>query len=126
MEPTTYTLKKEERLCSKKKIELLFQSGASIMAFPIRMQYLLTEAEDSSPVKILFSVPKKRFKRAVKRNLIRRRMREAFRLNKHQLYAAIPDGKQLLCAFIYVDSTIHPYDAILKGTIKAFERYTAK
>ena len=125
-EPLRYTFDKSERLCSKKMIESLFQSGTSIMAFPLRVQYILIDTDEADPVKILFSVPKKRFKRAVKRNLIRRRMREAFRLNKHELYASIPEGKQLICAFIYIDNAIQPYESILKGTLKAFERYITK
>lgn len=124
--PLKYSFKKSERLCSKKLIETLFQSGSSIMAFPIRVQYLLIDSDDTDVIKVLLSVPKKRFKRAVKRNLIRRRMKEAFRLNKHLLYANVPEGKQLIWAFIYIDSTIQPYDVILKGILKTFERYCFK
>lgn len=125
-QPLKYTFKKGERLCSKKLIETLFQSGSSIMAFPIRVQYLLIDSDDTDVIKVLLSVPKKRFKRAVKRNLIRRRMKEAFRLNKHLLYATVPQGKQLILAFIYIDNTIQPYDVILKGILKSFERYCSK
>lgn len=125
-EPLRNTFRKEERLCSKKMIETLFLSGSSIMAFPLRMQYVLIDSTENSRIKILFSVPKKRFKRAVKRNLLRRRMKEAFRLNKHLFIDLIPNGKQLIVAFIFVDNQIHSYDSILKGTIKALERYRLK
>lgn len=125
-QPNRNSFNKEERLCSKKMIETLFQSGASILGFPIRMQYLLIDSDDGDKAKILFSVPKKRFKRAVKRNLIRRRMREAYRLNKHLLYPTVPEGKQLICAFIYIDNAIQSYDCILKGALKAFERFSSK
>lgn len=125
-EPLRHTFRKDERLCSKKMIENLFQSGSSIMAFPLRLQFLLIDSTENSPVKILFSVPKKRFKRAVKRNLLRRRMKEAFRLNKHLFVELIPKDKQLVAAFIFVDNQIHSYDSILKGTIKALERYRLK
>ncbi len=125
-EPLRNTFRKEERLCSKKMIETLFLSGSSIMAFPLRMQHVLIDSTENSRIKILFSVPKKRFKRAVKRNLLRRRMKEAFRLNKHLFIDLIPNGKQLIVAFIFVDNQIHSYDSILKGTIKALERYRLK
>jgi len=125
-EPLQHTFRKDERLCSKKMIETLFQSGSSIMAFPLRLQFLLIDSTENSPVKVLFSVPKKRFKRAVKRNLLRRRMKEAFRLNKHLFIDLIPNEKQLIVAFIFVDNQIHSYDSILKGTIKALERYRLK
>ncbi len=121
-----YTFNKGERLCSKKSIDTLFRSGASIMAFPLRIQYLLTRCDDNNPVKVLFSVPKKRFKRAVKRNIIRRRMREAFRLNKHMIIGPIPEGKQLICAFIYIDSEIQSYENIFKATLKGLNRYITK
>lgn len=125
-EPLRHTFRKDERLCSKKMIETLFQSGSSIMAFPLRLQFLLIDSTENSPVKALFSVPKKRFKRAVKRNLLRRRMKETFRLNKHLFIELIPKEKQLVVAFIFVDNQIHSYDSILKGTIKALERYWLK
>lgn len=124
--PVRNRLTKNERLCSKKMIELLFQSGSSLMAFPFRFQYILVDSQEEYPVNVLFSIPKKRFKRAVKRNLIRRRTKEAFRLNKQMLYDAIPEGKLLICAFIYVDNTIQPFDIIHKSVLKTFERYISK
>jgi ribonuclease P protein component len=113
------TFKKEERLCLKKQVGQLFESGKALMAYPTRVQYLLVDAVDDAPAKILFSVPKKRFKRAVKRNLIRRRMREAYRLHKHLLYPHIPEGRQLIFALIYLDKEILPYASVQKGVLKA-------
>ena len=64
-----YTLSKEERLSWKRYIDLLFAKGQSFVAFPLRVVYLPVEEESLAPVSILISVPKKKFKRAVKRNL---------------------------------------------------------
>src|ERR1700722_14129384 len=79
-----YTLKKEERLCNKKLIDGLFHNGSSFLCYPFKASWMLTDATQQFPAQILFSVSKKRFKRAVDRNLIKRRMREAYRLHKQQ------------------------------------------
>ena len=115
--------KKDERLCSRKLIETLFSSGKSLSAFPFRVQYLYVPRSGETVSQVMFPVPKKRFKRAVKRNLIRRRAKEAFRLNKHLLYADIPEGYTLIAAFIYVDAAIQPYDSIYKGIMKAIDKF---
>ena len=79
MEEKRYTLGKSERLCSKKLVERLFAGGnKSFPAFPLRVVYMPLDIEDEgAEVSILVSVPKKRFKRAVKRNLVKRQVREA-------------------------------------------------
>ena len=80
-----YTLGKKERLNSKTLIERLFLGGSkSFPAFPLRVVYMSVEPveEDMAAASILISVPKKRFKRAVKRNLVKRQVREAYRKNK--------------------------------------------
>ena len=91
MEEKRYTLSKAERLCSKKLIERLFAGGnKSFPAFPLRVVYMPLDIEDEgAEVSILVSVPKKRFKRAVKRNLVKRQVREAYRRNKYILLDAL-------------------------------------
>ena len=110
-----YTLSKAERLNSKAMIERLFAGGnKSFPAFPLRVVYMWLDAsEGEAPVSILISVPKKRFKRAVKRNLVKRRVREAYRKNK-QLVAK---NKRLVLAFIWLDNEIHP-SAEIEGKVK--------
>ena len=76
-----FSLSKEERLCSRKDIETLILNGNSSFIFPFKLHWKITK-DQKLPVKIAFAVSKKRFKRANKRNLIKRRMREAFRLQK--------------------------------------------
>lgn len=79
-----YTLSKKERLSSRKRIEQLFSTGRTFNVYPVRVFYcfILSEAPG---VQVLFSVPKKRFKKAVDRNRIKRLFREAYRLQKHSL-----------------------------------------
>ena len=93
-----YTFKKEERLCNKKLIDGLFHNGSSFLCYPYKASWMFTDGEQQFPVQIVFSVAKKRYKRAVDRNLVKRRMREAYRLNKQaQLYDVLnkPDGKRV-------------------------------
>jgi ribonuclease P protein component len=77
------TFKKEERLCSKRLIDSLFHSGSSFVVYPFRVVFLKTELPLASHVQIILSVPKRRFKHAVSRNRIKRKMRECYRLQKN-------------------------------------------
>lgn len=109
----SHTFSKAERLCSKKLIERLFGGeGKSFPAFPLRVVYMpLTEEEMAADVSILVSVPKKRFKRAVKRNRVKRQVREAYRRNKHILteaLAAQEGAPRMALAFIWLDGKLHP------------------
>ena len=98
-----YTLQAIERLKLRKQIETLFQTGEAFSVFPLRIVYRLIPSTDASasPVQVGFSIPKKRIKKAVGRNKVRRVLKEAWRLQKHPLYQAMPDGKQLQCFLIY-------------------------
>lgn len=99
-----YTLSKEERLSWKRYIDLLFAKGQSFVAFPLRVVYLAVEEETLAPVSILVSVPKKKFRRAVKRNLIKRQVREAYRVRKYDLIDPLTGkNKRMLVAFLYLD-----------------------
>ena len=117
MEERRYTLGKSERLCSKKLIERLFAGGnKSFPAFPMRVVYMpLGAEEEGTEVSILISVPKKRFKRAVKRNLVKRQVREAYRRNKYILLDALRQSgcpEKLVLAFIWLDSRLHSSDEV--------------
>ena len=78
-----YTFPKSEKLVSLKAIDSTFAAGNSLFCYPIKLLY--TPNTDSSVNQALFSVPKRNFKRANKRNTLKRRMREAYRLNKYAL-----------------------------------------
>jgi ribonuclease P protein component len=107
------SLNKEERICSKKLIDELFNGGGShaMSAFPLRVVYLTktsTQKEEST-VSILVSVPKRYFKRAVKRNRVKRQIREAYRKNKVEITEnSASKGLSLFIAFIWLDSKLHP------------------
>lgn len=102
----SFTLAKAERICSKKLTDRLFNgsSGRSLSAFPLRMVYTVVSREEDAPAALmLVSVPKRHFKRAVKRNRVKRQVREAFRKNKQLLLPGLessPD-RQAAMAFIW-------------------------
>jgi len=97
-----FTLQAIERLKLRKQIETLFRSGEAFSVFPLRLVFRLTSAgEAEAPVRVGFSIPKKRIRKATGRNRIRRLLREAWRLQKHALYQQVPGGSQLHLFFIY-------------------------
>jgi len=88
---------KEERLCSRKSLDLLFKNGSSFLLYPFRVSYLFVPEKNAFPVQVVINVSKKRFKRAHDRNLIKRRIREAYRLHKASaLYSLLNHPDQLL------------------------------
>ena len=115
-----YTFKKEERLCNKRLIEGLYHNGSSFLCYPFKASWLFVDEEQKVPVQVLFSVSKKRFKRAVDRNLIKRRTREAYRLNKQQyLYnALISTDKKIILSLAYIGKEIAASDFIEKKMLK--------
>lgn len=122
-----FTLSKEERISWKRHIDLLFAKGQSFIAFPFRVIYLSSEEEMPAPVSIMVSVPKKKFKRAVKRNLIKRQAKEAYRLQKYDLLDPLAGkNKSLLIAFLYVDKEVNPKEIIEKGMRKAIRLLNEK
>ncbi|MCC6182813.1 MAG: ribonuclease P protein component [Bacteroidia bacterium] len=88
-----FTFNKVEKLCSKIAIDALFENGKSKTQFPIKLIYKVSQFESPFPVRAMFVVPKKKHKRANKRNTIKRKMREVYRLNKHQLYEHLSNNK---------------------------------
>lgn len=101
------TLHKVERQDKKKIIEKMFAGGSrSFSVFPLRVVYLPVE-ELEADASILISVSKRRFKRAVKRNRVKRQIREAYRVNKHELLNILVERKcRLAIAFIYLSDQL--------------------
>jgi ribonuclease P protein component len=106
---------KSEHLCGEKRINRLFTDGEAFIAYPLRVVFLIEPKTDIEPLSILVSVPKKRFKRAVKRNILKRRIREAYRLNKQSICEKL-NGKeiQIHIAFNYVSNDVLEYATIEK------------
>jgi len=119
-----YTFKKEERLCNKKLIDQLFHNGSSFLCYPYRVSWLAVEENAEFPVQVLIAVPKKRYKRAVDRNLVKRRMREAYRLNKQEhLYNLLTvANKKIIFSVGYIGKEIEPYPVMEKKMLKLLKQ----
>ena len=108
-----YSFKKEERLCSKKFLTQLFDNGSSFLVYPYRVVWLISPNQAQiHPIQVVISVPKKRFKSAVDRNLIKRRIKEIYRVGKeNQLYPALNQTNQkIILALSYVGKEIHDFN----------------
>ncbi len=126
-----YTFGKKEHLCKRMLIDKLF-SGKSraLTAWPLKMVYLVVDRnnEQDAPVEVLISVSKRFFKRAVKRNRVKRQIREAYRKQKLALLERMnlmPD-KQLLLAVIWQDDKLHDSAEIDAKMHKNLQRLVEK
>ena len=92
-------LPKHERIVSRKLIGELFTGGQrhSLTAFPLRVVYMPSDRQQ-----VLFSVPKRYCRHAVDRNRVKRQLREAYRHNRHLLTTAMPEGRALAMAFVWI------------------------
>ncbi len=108
---------KKERLTQKRIIEELFKKGSSAHSYPLLVRYL--NAENNTNHKVLISVSKRNFKKAVDRNLLKRRIREAYRINKHLIANT---DTFLNIAIIYIGKEIHNYQEIESKLIKLVKR----
>ena len=117
------TFKKEERLCSKKTIELLFSQGKSFYEYPLRIIWLNVELNTPYPAQVMITVSKKYVPGAVKRNLLKRRIREAYRKNKFSFYEFLTTTN-LKCAFaiVYTSKDILDYKEIEAKIILILQR----
>lgn len=102
---------KEERLCSKKSLDLLFKNGSSFLLYPFRVTYHFVAEPHSFPAQVVINVAKKRYKHAVDRNLIKRRTREAYRLHKQELFYSFLSNREdlLLLSLQFIGKEKYDY-----------------
>jgi ribonuclease P protein component len=107
----------QDRLKSRKAIALVFDTGGQLFQYPIKVFYLIT-ADQPATVQMSVSVPKKKFKKATDRNLIKRRMREAFRLNRPEDAALT----SMATMWVYIGKETESYDKIESASRKLWQK----
>jgi len=120
----TLSFCKEERLYGKRLFDNLLRDNKNFVRYPIRVLYRIRENKSSFPARIAVSVGKRRFKHAVDRNIIRRKIKESYRLNKSEFFELIPDNMSIDILFIYLDYNILDYDTINKALKASLEKIT--
>ena len=121
------TLRKGEKLRHRSLLESLFKEGHSLYDFPLRLKWRILDEKELEmtfrnevperidPLQMLITVPKRKRRHAVDRVLMRRRIREAYRLNRlplKEVVAADPKIRTLGLAFIYLSDTNIPYETV--------------
>lgn len=116
-----FSFPKSERLTQVKVIDSLFQKDSTNVSqrfvYPFRVLYLTNTQANLAAPQIIISVPKRKFKKAVDRNLLKRRIREAYRLNKPHFIGSEFQKLPEYLGFVYIGSVIEPYEKIEKRII---------
>ncbi|MDR0755010.1 MAG: ribonuclease P protein component [Prevotellaceae bacterium] len=120
-----HVFRKNERLRLRKDIEDVMQNGKKFLSYPFFVNYVIKnkDRQNSETTKIAISVAKRNFKKAVDRNLLKRRIREAYRQHKHNLNATARNSNKVINAIIvYVPKEKLSYEEIKKGIIRSMEK----
>ena len=107
-----FRFNKEEKLKSKKLIELLFTEGKSISTYPLKLVYIKAGHNGKYPIQASVSVSKRKLKNATDRNRIKRLIREIYRKHKHLVYDQLEE--KYIFMFLYLDENEHKY-VVLEG-----------
>lgn len=101
------TFHKTERLSGLKRFEYLMKEGEQFFSFPFRVIFSEAKEDQPFPAQVAFAVPKRKFKKAVDRNRIKRILREAYRRNKSEFYSEVTKrGKKLNVLFVYSHNSL--------------------
>ena len=115
---------KKEKLKSKKLIEKLFKEGKTLSNFPLKLIYLKVELPMDAKFITGVAVPKKNFKSAVKRNRIKRLLRESYRLNKHLVFNNSEGNFAFL--ILYLGKEMPTYPEVEEGMQKILRKFLKK
>ena len=112
-----FSFSKSERISEKKIIDSLFSSGNKFSVYPFDVRFLNQDENSDSISKVLITVSSSKIKSAVKRNLLKRRIKESYRINKN-----IISNKLLMIAFVYVSEEIFTFSVIDKAIKKILKK----
>ncbi len=115
---------KKEKLKGKKLFEKLFSEGKSITVFPIKLLYTEGDFNDGSTAKVGVVAPKRKFGSAVKRNRIKRMLREAYRRNKHLVFNNIEGNFAFL--FLYLGNKMPKQPEVDNAVIELLGTFLKK
>ncbi|MDD3078778.1 MAG: ribonuclease P protein component [Paludibacter sp.] len=122
-----FAFPKKEHLCGDTSINRLYTEGKAFIVYPVRIVYKSRPGIENIPVKVLFSVPKRKFKRAVKRNRIKRLMRESYRHNKEILQSlCIEKNISIDLAFNFIGDAEPDFKTIESKMISAMNKIAEK
>ncbi len=122
-----FTFKKEERLYGHAALENVYTNGKHLHNNAIKIIYTEVPPSDQPACRVVFSVPKRSFKKAVDRNLIKRRMREVYRHHKHVLYQHLAEKqKHIHIYLIYSSKQIISFDELQENLIQALQILASK
>ena len=100
-------------------MEILFNKGKSKNCYPVKLVFMQTQEAIPFPAQAMFVVPKKNFKSSPDRNTLKRRMREAYRLEKNSFYTSLKtQNHKVLAAFIYTGKKKEDYAVIAPSVHK--------
>lgn len=127
MDTTRYTLPKRERLHLKRDLDLLFGQGRSFVSYPLRVIYLVSREPQDERVQMMVSVGKKYFRRAVKRNRVKRLIRESYRLNKHSWLVELKEQRVWIkIGYICVSKDLPSFGEVERAVVKSFKHIISK
>lgn len=123
----SFTFSKKERLCSKLLFDRLFETGKSVYENPLKAIWIFTDEVQITPCLVAISIPKKKIRKAFARNSLKRKIREAYRLNKDILLPFLQSSNmQLACIILYNSSEIADFNVINDALKKILSKIVVK
>lgn len=117
----SFTFPRREKLKSRVLLQKLFEEGHTVSKYPVRLIFLNTPLPEEVQFQATMAVPKRNFKSAVKRNRIKRLMREAYRRNKPSTFNKVVGSYALL--FLYLGKDTPPFQLVEKGVKEVLESF---